>query len=119
MFSVGTEGESDEVALMGIVAETRVGKICELIRIEIQNGDRLPRHRLLRAIAVVEHGGIMTVWTEDHRPRKAVGAADAAGAGDGELLACWKVDGLVIVAGRLCMKGESDEADNSKSTNEV
>ena len=119
MLSVGAEGKADEIALVRVVTEAGVGKICELIRSEIQNGDRLPRHRLLRTVAVVEQGGIMTVGTKDHRPRTAVGAADAAGAGDGQLLACWKVDGLVIVAGRLCMKGESDEADDSESTNEV
>src|ERR1700739_3181147 len=49
MLPVRTEREPDEIALVCHVAESRIGKLGDLIGVEIQDGGRLLRARLLRA----------------------------------------------------------------------
>ena len=78
MLPIRTEGEANEIALVGLVAEARIGKFGDLIGVEIQHGDRLLRARLLRAVAVVQQRGVVAIGAEHHRRGEAVGAADAA-----------------------------------------
>ena len=54
MTAVGTEGETDEIALMGGVREAGIGKIAELVGGEIKNGDRLMGLGPLRAVTIIQ-----------------------------------------------------------------
>ena len=82
MFTVGTEDEAEEETLMGVIAEAFIRKIGELIRFQIEDGDRLRGQSFLRAVAVVQERGVASVGAESNGGGKAVGAGDAAGRRD-------------------------------------
>ncbi len=69
---------------MHLFAEALVGIVGELIGLQIENGDRLHGQGFLRAIAVVQKRGVAAIRADRDGGGKAVGAADAAGSGDGQ-----------------------------------
>src|SRR5260370_19762832 len=94
MLAVAREGEADEIALVRgiLVAQAVVGKVVQLIVAEIENGDRLARARLLRAVSLVQQRGIAAIGTERDGSWKTVGAGQVAGYGERHSLAGWKID---------------------------
>ena len=87
MFAIGTENQTEEVALVHVFAEALVGKFGDLIRLQVENCDRLHGHGFLRAVAVVQERGVAAIRAERDGGGKAVGRADAAGRGNREALA--------------------------------
>jgi hypothetical protein len=81
MASVRTESETDEIALVSSVGEAGIGKIAELVGLEIKNRDGLVRLRLLRAVAVIQQRREAAVRSERDGRRKTVHRANAAGRG--------------------------------------
>ena len=84
MLAVAREREADEIALARgiVVAQAVVGKVVEFIVAEIENGDGLARTRLLRAVSLIEQGGVTAIGAERDSRGKAVGAAEVAGDGE-------------------------------------
>ena len=66
---------------MGGVREARIGKITQLVRGEIQNGDRLVRLRLLCTVTVVQQRRIASVRAQRDDRGKAVHRSDPSGRG--------------------------------------
>src|ERR1019366_6972099 len=81
VLAIGTEDQAEEVALVHFFAEAFVGIIGKLIRLQIEDRDRLHGHGLLGSIAVVQQRGVAAVRADCDGGRKAVGAADVAGSG--------------------------------------
>ena len=90
MVAVGTEGQPKEVGLTRILTETVIGKIGELISFQIQDCDGLMRLTLLRAISVVQRGGVAIVRTERDSGWKTIYRSHPAGRGRIQPLAGWK-----------------------------
>ena len=76
MVAVGAEGQPEEVALMGILTETVIGKIGQLITFQIQDRDGLVSLTLLRAVSVVQRSGVAIVGTERDSGRKTIYRSD-------------------------------------------
>ena len=75
---------------MRTLAETVIGKIGELITVQIQNRNGLVRLTLLRAVSVVQRRGVAIVRTERNRGRKTIYRSDSARRSDIQPLAGWK-----------------------------
>src|SRR5215471_2164720 len=105
---------------MGLVSEAGIREVGDLVRIEVEDGDRLVGQGLLRAVPVVQLGGIVAVRTEDHGSRKTVRVADFSGRWNCQKLARWEIDGLAVIAGSLSIQGNcGGEAENGKHVGEV
>src|SRR5215467_4867695 len=97
MLSVQTERQTDEVALVSVIAQSRIRKVSDLVRVEIQDRNRLMRHCFLSAITVIEQCSIVSIGAEDHSGRKAVGTPNSARRWDCQSLARRKLDGQTFV----------------------
>ena len=75
---------------MRTLAETVIGKIGELITVQIQNRNGLVRLTLLRAVSVVQRRGVAIVWTQRNRGGKTIYRSDPAGGVGSQPLAGWK-----------------------------
>ena len=53
MIAVRAEGQTQEVALVRVFGKTILGEICDLVRVQIHDGDGLMCLIVLRAIAIV------------------------------------------------------------------
>ena len=82
--AIGTEGEAEEVALMGVVAEALVGKIGEAVGLQIEDGDRLMGAGRLGAVAVVQERGVTLVRAERDGGGETVYGGDQAWRGNGQ-----------------------------------
>src|SRR5208283_3202549 len=105
MLPIRTESQPYEIALVRFIAEPLVGIFDDLICFQVKHRDRLMRERLLRAIAVVQQGGIAAIRTEGHGRWKAVGAANSSGRWDGQYFAGGEHDGRTTTR-RLLRQGE-------------
>src|SRR5579864_7785178 len=116
MFSVGTEYQTEEVALVHFFAKALVRIVQKLIGLEIENGDRLHTHRLLRAVAVVEKGGITAIRTKRDGGGKAVGPPEPARGRNRQRLACGerncRLCALLLLRGKHVLHCEKYNREN-------
>ena len=63
MMSVRAERHSQEITLVSVFGKAAIGKVGDLIRLEIQNGHRLACAAFLGAVAVVQESRIMAIGT--------------------------------------------------------
>src|SRR5579864_552501 len=101
MPTVRTERQPKKIALMRFLTQSRLRIVEDLIRLQIKHRDRLLSHCFLRAIAVVEHSGVVPIWTHDYRRGKAIGAANSSGRGYRQHLAGGEHDRRAIRGRRL------------------
>ena len=112
MLPVGTERQSNEIALVRLIAQPLIGIIDDLIRFQIEHRDRLMGEGLLRAVAGVQQGSVASIRTDYHSRGKAVGAADSSGRREGQHFAGGEHDGRTILGG--CLRKNSSDADEAE-----
>src|ERR1700745_4028796 len=117
MLSVQTERQADEIALVGVIPQAGIRKISDLVRVEIQDRNRLVSHCFLSAITVIEQCRVVSIGAEDHCGRKAVGTPNSARRWDRESLARRELDGRAFVLrGLRLMSRGADQPENNKRT---
>ena len=79
MLAIETEGEAEEIGLLGVAAEAVVGKIAEIVGLQIQDGEGLLFLGGVGAVAAVEEDGELAVGRERGGGGKVVGGAGLAG----------------------------------------
>ncbi len=101
MLAVARKREADEIALTRgiVVTQPVVGKVAQLIIVEIENGDRLARTRLLSAVSLIEQRCVTAVRAKCNGRWKTVGAGEVAGDRKRQSLAGRKIDPARAIGG--------------------
>src|SRR5580693_5448276 len=101
MFAIRTENQTEKIALVHVFSEALVGKFGDLIRLQIENCDRLHRHGFLSAIAIVQERRVASVRAERDGGGKAVGGSNSAGNRNRQALAGGQRDRPILGLGYL------------------
>jgi hypothetical protein len=110
VFAVETEGQAEEVGLVGFAAEAIVGKVGELVGFQIEDGERLFLSRSIGAEATVKKNGEAAIGREGDGGWKIIGWARVAG-NVGEELAVGELGGVRRI---LRPKRQSKDEDDRK-----
>src|SRR5581483_5143558 len=121
MLPVGTECQSQEITLMGLIAKPFVGEIGKFVGGKVQNCDGLMRARLLRSVAVVQQSCVVTVGADYDRRRKTIGGGDMTWAGECQLFAAGKIYRAMVIglSNYKCCAGKKKEAKVQKYANHI
>ena len=79
MFAIRTEGQAEKITLVHVFAESLVGIIRKLVRFQVEDGNRLGRVSLLRAVAVVQQRRVAAIGADRDGGGKAVGGGNVSG----------------------------------------